>query len=124
MPTEPAKITATTSEEQLPDDVAALKQMVLTLLGQIDDLNGQLYYLKRQLFGRKSEKLNAAQRMLFQDLYDQVQSKLDAQEEPDKQPPARRKRRANSNHQGRRPLPKDLPREEMESLWRTVKKEG
>jgi len=37
------KITAGTSIEQLPNDTNTLKQMVLTLLGQIDDLNGQLY---------------------------------------------------------------------------------
>jgi hypothetical protein len=32
-------------------------RMVLTLPDQIDGLNGRLYYLKRQLFGKKSEKL-------------------------------------------------------------------
>jgi len=35
-------------------------QMALTLPDQIDDLNGQLYYLKRRLFGKKSEKLDPA----------------------------------------------------------------
>jgi len=54
MPTE-TKITAANSKEQLPTDTSTLQEMVLTLLGQIDDLNGQLYYLKRQLFGKKSE---------------------------------------------------------------------
>ena len=61
-------ITAATSREQLPTDVSTLQQMILTLLGQIDDLNGQLYYLKRQLFGKKSEKLDPAQRLLFEGL--------------------------------------------------------
>ena len=37
------KITAGSSIEQLPNDPQTLKQMVLTLLEQIDDLNGQLY---------------------------------------------------------------------------------
>ncbi len=73
------KITAGSSIEQLPNDTNTLKQMVLTLLGQIDDLNGQLYYLKRQLFGKKSEKLDPAQRLLFESLYDQVKSKIDQQ---------------------------------------------
>jgi len=67
-------ITAESSAEQLPDDTNTLKQMVLTLLGQIDDLTGQLYYLKRQLFGKKSEKLNPAQRLLFENLYDEVKA--------------------------------------------------
>ena len=76
------KITAGSSIEQLPNDANTLKQMVLTLLEQIEDLNGQLYYLKRQLFGKKSEKLNTAQRLLFENLYDQVKAKIDQQAPP------------------------------------------
>jgi len=105
------KITAGTSIEQLPDDTNTLKQMVLTLLGQIDDLNGQLYYLKRQLFGKKSEKLDPAQRLLFESLYDQVKSKID-QQKPSKAKTI--KKRRNTNHKGRNPLPRDLPREIIE----------
>jgi transposase len=102
-------ITASTSTDQLPDDANTLKQMVITLLSQIDDLNGQLYYLKRQLFGKKSEKLNPAQRLLFENLYDEVRVKLQQQQET-KKPKARN----NSNHQGRKPLPADLPRKVIE----------
>jgi transposase len=105
------KITAGTSIEQLPNDTNTLKQMVLTLLGQIDDLNGQLYYLKRQLFGKKSEKLNPAQRLLFENLYDQVKSKIDQQKLPTAKLAQKRK---NADHRGRNPLPKDLPREVIE----------
>ena len=71
------KITAGSSIEQLPNDTNTLKQMVLTLMELIDDLNGQLYYLKRQLFGKISEQLDPAQRLLFENLYDQVKSKID-----------------------------------------------
>jgi transposase len=105
------KITAGTSIEQLPNDTATLKQMVLTLLGQIDDLNGQLYYLKRQLFGKKSEKLDPAQRLLFEDLYDQVKAKID-QQKPSKAKAVKKRKRVH--HQGRNPLPQDLPREVIE----------
>ena len=105
------KITAGTSIEQLPNEANTLKQMVLTLLDQIDDLNGQLYYLKRQLFGKKSEKLNPAQRLLFENLYDQVKSKID-QQKPSKAKTV--KKRKNADHHGRKPLPKDLPREVIE----------
>jgi transposase len=111
MPTEPAKITADTSEEQLPDEVSTLKKMVLTLLGQIDDLNGQLYYLKRQLFGKKSEKLNPAQRLLFENLYDEVKAKVEEQRQPEAKKPKVRK---NANHKGRKPLPADLPRKTID----------
>ena len=105
------KITAGSSIEQLPNDTNTLKQMVLTLLEQIDDLNGQLYYLKRQLFGKKSEKLDPAQRLLFENLYDQVKAKID-QQKPSKPKSVEKRKRAN--HHGRNPLPKDLPREVIE----------
>jgi len=105
------KITAGSSLEQLPNDPTTLKQMVLTLLEQIDDLNGQLYYLRRQLFGKKSEKLDPAQRLLFENLYDQVKARID-QQKPSKAPTVNK--RKNANHHGRNALPQDLPREVIE----------
>ena len=75
MPEKPEKITSESSPNQLPKDVNTLQQMVLTLLGRVDDLNGQLNYLKRQLFGKKSEKLDPNQRLLFENLYDQLKAK-------------------------------------------------
>jgi len=104
-------ITAATSKEQLPTDTSTLQQMVLTLLGQIDDLSGQLYYLKRQLFGKKSEKLDPAQRLLFENLYDEVKAKVDEQRQPKAKKPKVRK---NANHKGRKPLPENLPRKVIE----------
>lgn len=104
------KIHAQTPINDLPDDTAMLRQMVLTLLGQIDDLNGQLVYLKRQLFGKKSEKLNPDQRLLFEDLYRELQAR--AEQATPRTPSERRK--ANANHQGRRPLPPELDREVIE----------
>jgi transposase len=105
------QITAESTAEQLPDDVSTLKQMVLTLLGQIDDLQGQLYYLKRQLFGKKSEKLSPDQRLLFENLYTQIEAKIEEQKQS-KTEAAPKKR--NQNHNGRRPLPQDLPRQTIE----------
>jgi len=105
------KVTAATSIEQLPNDISTLKQMVLTLLSQIDDLSGQLYYLKRQLFGKKSEKLDPAQRLLFENLYDEVKAKVEEQKRPKAKVVKKRK---NANHKGRKPLPADLPRKVIE----------
>lgn len=102
-------VTSTSCQADLPDDVRRLKGMVLTLLGQIDDLQGQLLYLKKQMFGKKSEKLNPHQRLMFQDLYDEIQAKLQAQT-----PKPSKRKRANANHQGRKPLPADLPRDTVE----------
>jgi transposase len=107
------QITAASTIEQLPDDVATLKQMVLTLLGQIDDLSGQLYYLKRQLFGKKSEKLSPAQRLLFENLYNEIEAKIEQQKQPKPEPVQTKK---NENHKGRNPLPPELPREKIEIM--------
>jgi transposase len=108
------KITADTSKEQLPNDTDTLKQMVLTLLGQIDDLSGQLHYLKRQLFGKKSEKLDSAQRLLFEGLYDEVKAKVDQQRQSKEEPVKKSKKKRNANHKGRKPLPADLPRKTID----------
>jgi transposase len=104
-------ITAQTSKENLPNDADTLKEMVLMLLGQIDDLEGQLHYLKRQLFGKKSEKLDPQQRLLFESLYSDVQAKVEEQRQSETKK-VRPKR--NANHKGRKPLPEDLPRETIE----------
>ena len=110
MAAEKTQITAKSSLEQLPDDTNTLKQMVLTLLGQIDDLSGQLIYLKRQLFGKKSEKLNPNQRMLFEQLYEETKAKVEEQ----RKPKAKKSRRKKSKHKGRRPLPENLHRKIIE----------
>ena len=109
--TEDLLVTSKSSENDLPDDVKQLKAMVLMLLGQIDDLQGQLLYLKRQMFGKKSEKFNPQQLLMFQDLYDELKSKLE-----DAQPnsPKTKRSRPNANHKGRKPLPDDLPRDTVE----------
>ena len=112
MPTE-TKITAATSKEQLPTDTSTLQEMVLTLLGQIDDLSGQLHYLKRQLFGKKSEKLDPDQRMLFEQLYEETKAKVEQQRQS-KDKPVKKSRKKKVNHKGRNPLPADLPRKTID----------
>jgi transposase len=109
---EATNITADSSKELLPTNVNTLQQMVLTLLSQIDDLTGQLHYLKRQLFGKKSEKLDPNQRLLFENLYDEVKEKIEKQKTS--QPDKKVKQRKNANHKGRKPLPAELPRETIE----------
>ena len=109
--TAPDKITAKSSIDQLPTNVSTLQQMVLTLLGQIDDLHGQLHYLKRQLFGKKSEKLDPNQRLLFENLYDEVKAKIEQQKQPK---PQKVESRRNRNPHGRKPLPAELRRETIE----------
>ena len=104
-------VTVKSSPHDLPDDVKQLKAMVLTLLGQIDDLQGQLLYLKRQMFGKKSEKLSPHQRLMFQGLYDELKAQLEDEQPP---PPKTKRTEPNANHKGRKPLPDDLPRDTVE----------
>jgi len=107
-------ITAATSKEQLPTDTSTLQEMVLTLLDQIDDLSGQLYYLKRQLFGKKSEKLHPAQRLLFENLYDEIKAKVEEEQQQPKTEPVKKTKKKSSNHKGRNPLPANLPRKTID----------
>ena len=118
-----SRISATTPLSALPTDVVTLQQMVLQLLGQINDktrenfdLQCQLDWLRRQLFGRKSEKMDPNQRLLFADLFEKLQQQLDQQpvSEPAPTPPASAPKVPSSNRpsrrNGRAPLPADLPR--------------
>jgi transposase len=104
------QITAKSSKDMLPNDSDTLKEMVLTLLSQIDDLNGQLLYLKRQLFGKKSEKLDPNQRMLFEQLYEETKAKVQEQ----RNPKAKKTKKRKVKHNGRNPLPADLPRKTID----------
>jgi len=118
-----SRITAQTPSSALPTDVVTLQQMVLQLLGQINDktrenfdLQCQLDWLRRQLFGRKSEKMDPNQRLLFADLFEKLQQQLDQRpvSEPAPTPPASAPKVPSSNRpsrrNGRAPLPADLPR--------------
>ena len=118
-----SRITAATPSAALPTDVITLQQMVLQLLGQVDDktrevfdLQCQLDWLKRQLFGRKSETMDPNQRLLFADLFEKLQQQLDQQpvSEPAATVPASAPKAPSSNRpsgrNGRAPLPADLPR--------------
>jgi transposase len=101
----------------LPKDVSTLQAMVVQLLSdaeernrQIDDLQRQLEWFKRHVFGRRSEKLSPNQLTLFQGM---TAEQTTTPEESSPKPtdvPQRSKKHLN----GRRPLPEDLPRERIE----------
>lgn len=88
--------------DELPTDVATLQAMVV-------DLCGQVAYLKRMLFGRRSDKLqdDPNQGLLFAALEAAEDQEEDVPEEDDDEVLPRRRR---SRHRGRRPLPDHLPR--------------
>ena len=119
-----SRISAETPSSALPTDVITLQQMVRQLLGQINektreifDLQCQLDWLKRQMFGRKSETMDPNQRLLFADLFEKLQQQLDPRpvSEPAPAPaPASAPKAPSSNRPSRRngrvPLPAALPR--------------
>src|SRR5262249_57396561 len=72
---DPAAGLPPTDAEQLPDDLATLKRMVLELLASlhernrdIEGLRHQLDLLLRRLYGPRGERLNPDQLLLFADM--------------------------------------------------------
>ncbi len=69
----PKKPLHPTSPEQLPDDVGLLKAMLWEVLQSHDELSQQVAWLKRVLWGQKSEKLVSPEQMA---LFVEVQKRL------------------------------------------------
>jgi len=115
------------SPEVLPDDVAALRVLVVAeraekarlieerdqLAGQNDRLRHLLRQLQRMQFGRRSERLDPDQFNLA--LEDLEQAVAASEAEQEKADPALRKARSEKRHAGRGALPEHLPRVEMSS---------
>jgi hypothetical protein len=114
-----------TDPEILPDDVSALRALVLTAWAERDaeraetarlaDQNDRLRQLIRQLqrlrFGRSSEKLDPDQLSLALEDLEQAVASVEAEQE--KADPALRKSRAEKRRADRGSLPEHLPRVEI-----------
>lgn len=107
---------------QMRSDVQIKEQMVQHLLTdvaakdrQILNLQCQLETLRRQIFGRRSEKVDPNQLALFEELSRQLEAaqaqKADAEVNDSPAVPAPKPKR---NGHGRRVLPPELPRERIE----------
>jgi len=96
---------SSTDPNQLPDDIDALKQIVIDLQCQIDAL-------KRMVFGRRSEKRHddSNQGLLFGQLESDENSPPEEEEEPEDGPERWRGKKRRPRHHGRRRLPDHLPR--------------
>jgi transposase len=109
-------------QRELPQDVDTLQAMIGQLLDSLDeqerrnrDLQHQLDWLRRQLFGRRSEKLDSKQLMLFAELLGKVEDSEQETPEPDKQAsPADAATEGKKKGHGRKPLPEDMPRKRVE----------
>jgi transposase len=116
----------------LPDDIAALRALVLTawaerdaeraekgqlieerdqLAGQNDRLRHLLGQLQRMQFGRRSEQRDPDQFNLA--LEDLEQAIAEGEAEQEKADPALRQARSEKRRAGRGPLPEHLPRVEI-----------
>lgn len=95
----------------LPDDTALLKKMLVDFQGHYDKETGilleQIRYLRAQLFGRKSEKIQPEGGPQPLPLFDMPEPAGNEDEEEETHVPAH-----NRKKRGRKALPEDLPRVE------------
>jgi transposase len=110
---DPAADLPPTTAEQLPDDLATLKRMVLELLASLHerdrDIEGyrhRINLLLRRLYGPRGERLNPDQLLLFAEL---AAGQDTAPAPPEPAAAAKPKRRCRPH--GRRRLPENLPRQ-------------
>jgi transposase len=110
---DPAAGLSPTAAEQLPDDVATLKRMVLELLASlherdrdIEGLRHRINLLLRRLYGPRGERIDPNQLLLFAEM---VAGQDTVPAPPEPAAAAKPKRRCRPH--GRRRLPDNLPRE-------------
>jgi transposase len=103
---------ATPSAEQLPNDVAALKSMVLELMATLhqerrdhEAVRYRLDLLLRRLYGPRGERFDPNQPLLF------AEAAADASPSTPPPAPAPEKTKRRCRPHGRRRLPPNLPRE-------------
>jgi transposase len=109
---DPAAALPPTDAEQLPDDVATLKRMVLELLASLHErdrdnegLRHRIDLLLRRLYGPRGERIDPNQLLLFPEMA----AGQDTTPVPTEPAAAKPKRRCRPH--GRRRLPDHLPRE-------------
>jgi transposase len=111
---DPAAGLSPTAAEQLPDEVATLKRMVLELLASlherdrdIEGLRHRIDLLLRRLYGPRGERFNPDQLLLFAEMA----AGQDTASELPPEPAAASKPKRRCRPHGRRRLPDNLPRE-------------
>jgi transposase len=108
----PLPIPTAVTAEQLPDDVATLKRMILELLASMrqqgrdyEAIRHRLHLLLQRLFGRRNERFDPSQLVLFGNATDGQEPAPPT--ETTNESPSRRRAKPH----GRRRLPEHLPRE-------------
>src|SRR5207302_9690738 len=106
-----------TPADPLPDDLETAHQLIRELLQTLSQqihlnakLQHQLEQPLRQRYGRKSERIDPAQLLLFaQEILAQAEPEPGPDSVPDPTPPPNAPHRKKNGH-GRKPLPASLPR--------------
>jgi transposase len=107
--------------EQLPDDPVTLKQMIVELVvtlrqrdHDLEETRQRLHLLLQRLYGRRSERFDPDQLLLFADYNDTASASSAGQsaapEQPADEPETQSAKRRRRKGHGRRRLPEDLPR--------------
>ena len=111
-----------TAADPLPDDLETAHQLIRELLATLgeqihlnDKLQHQLEQLLRHRFGRKSERVDPAQLLLFaQEILAQADSEPAPTPAPSPEPqPTAPRSASKKNGHGRKPLPARLPRKRI-----------
>lgn len=114
-----------TSLKDLPDDVQALKRLLIehealvaeqrSLISQLqrdkEGLSHRVALLLQRIYGRGSERIDARQMLLFGQAMSQTPAPV---AEPQEEAAAEHKPTSKRQGHGRRPLPADLPRHRIE----------
>jgi transposase len=98
----------------LPADPDELRKMIVSLLQDVSDLNGQLDALKRRLFGQRSEKIDPNQLALFDEIVKGAIERQTNEDAHDDESATETITYERSKGHGRKPIPEHLPRERIE----------
>ena len=90
--------------KQLPDDIEALKGIIVTQGAHINALLEKMRHLQDQLFGRRSEKYVVNEGLQFY-LFNEAEVEKQASVEEEITVPSHKRKKS-----GRKPLPENLPR--------------
>ena len=94
----------------MPTDVGELQRLVTNLQKELNILHDELTLLRHKIFGRRSERFSRDE-LSQQGLFTEAG---ECKEQPDNEPPQSVEVAAHTRAKpGRRPLPPDLPREEV-----------
>lgn len=99
-------------QEVLSNDVEELRRTVVSLQKNVTILEEEIRFLKDRLFGRKADRWSAED-VRQERLFNEAEAGAEQCEEPEQQAPAIAVAAHTRRPRGRRPLPENLPREEV-----------